>query len=159
MMRRILRMLAVLGAASCASTKNADVSASVVGPASGEGELVVGALADSALPGGECGMILWTLEAAQPTPIFRFIAGKGGEVALNGKLVKLSVVESSGASGFGVFEEQTYIADGLKASVKVRFGLGFEGGSYLEQGILSIESGTGWRSVIPAAGIAGCRGK
>lgn len=159
MMRKIFCALTALAAAGCASTKSDAVSPAVAAPASGGGEFVVGALTDSAVPKGECGMILWTLEADRPAPIFRFTAGKGGEVALNGKVVKLALLESGGASGFGVFEEQTYSADGVKASVRVRFGLGFDGGSYLEQGILSIESESGWRSVIPAAGIAGCRGK
>ncbi len=151
--------LLALFAAGCASSPSDKVSRNVAAAPSGGGELVIGALADSALPPGECGMVLWTLEADQPTPIFRMTAGKGADVMVNGKLRTLAVAEALGASGYGVSEEQRFVAEGFKANVKVRFGLGFEGGNYLERGLLSVEADNGWRSVIPAAGIAGCRPK
>ncbi len=156
---RSLLFATIAATAGCASSGSDDISRTVVAEPGGGGEFVVGALADSALPKGDCGMVLWTLEAERPAPIFRLIANKGGEIMLDGRLVKLALGESSGAAGFGVFESQALSAEGIEATVKVRFGLGFDGGSYLERGLLSIESAAGWRSVIPAAGIAGCRTK
>ena len=104
-------------------------------------------------------MILWTLEANQPAAILRLISGKSADIVINGKPLKFEITASSGATGFGVYEEQSLAAGGITASVKVDFGLGFDGGSYLERGLVTIESATGWRTVIPAAGVAGCRSR
>jgi hypothetical protein len=104
-------------------------------------------------------MILWTLDAERPIPVFRATANKGGEISLDGATRKLELTGTSGAAAFGVFEEQTFAADGISATVKVTFGLGFDGGAYLERGLISIERPDGWRTVVPAAGVAGCRSK
>lgn len=152
-------LLMALLAAGCSTAKSRD-SEIVDGAApGGEDDIVISALADASLPKGECGMILWTLEANQPAAILRLTAGKGAEIVVNGKVVKLAITNSSGAAGFGVYEEQSLAAAGITASVTVTFGLGFDGGSYLERGLVTIESATGWRTVIPAAGVAGCRSK
>lgn len=157
-MKRTAALIAAIGLAGCASSGgDGAVSKSVVAAPTGDGDVIIGAIADSALPKGECGMILWTLESDQPAPILRLVAGKGAEIVLNNKPVKLTLADSAGAIGFGVAEENTLIADGVTAKVRVRFGLGFEGGSYLEQGLLTFESPSGWRTVVPAAGVAGCR--
>lgn len=158
-LRRGVTLPVLLAIVGCASQNAERPSRSITAAPSGEGDLLIGTLAQSALPAGSCGMILWTLEADQPTPIYRQIAGKGGEIVLNGKPMSLPVIEKAGASGYGVFEETRLAAEKISATVKVRFGLGFEGGVYLERGLLTFESETGWRSVIPAAGIAGCRAK
>jgi hypothetical protein len=39
----------------------------------------------------------------------------------------------------------------------VRFSLGFDGGVYLERGLIVVEALDGWRTVAPSAGLAGCR--
>jgi len=157
--RTLLLAALAAAAAGCASGSADKPSRGIVAAPTGEGEIVVGSIPDPALPKGECGMILWTLQAERPAAVFRLIAGKGGEIMLNGALVKLAVVSSQGASGFGVFEESKLSAGGSTATVSVRFGLGFDGGSYLERGLLTVESASGWRTVIPAAGVAGCRVK
>ena len=104
-------------------------------------------------------MILWTLDVERPIPIFRAVSEKGAEVNVDGAVRKLTLEEFGGGSGFGVFETQTFVGAGLTVTVRVRFGLGFEGGSYLERGLISIEKPDGWKAVIPAAGIAGCRAR
>jgi hypothetical protein len=156
---RFSTLIAGLAAFGCASSSADEAPSSVAAPSSGDDDLMVGALAESALPRGKCGMVLWTLEADRPTPIFRLAAGEPAEIMLGGKLTKFAMTQATGASGYGVSEEQRFVADGLNATVKVRFGLGFDGGAYLERGLLTIEAEDGWRSVIPAAGIAGCRQK
>ncbi len=128
-------------------------------PGSSGASETAGALPDPALPPGACGMILWTLDAERPIPVFRAISEKGAEVNVDRTLQKLRLEEFGGGAGFGVFETQTFSGDGLKVTVRVRFGLGFEGGAYLERGLISIEKPDGWKAVIPAAGIAGCRSK
>lgn len=158
-MRSVILSVAAALAAACSTTSTTTATQGVVAAPSGDGDVIVGALADASLPKGDCGMILWTLEANAPAAIFKMTADKGAEMVVNGKPVKLSVVETAGAAGFGVFEESKLAAEGLSASVKVRFGLGFEGGSYVERGLLTVESASGWRTVIPAAGVAGCRTK
>ncbi|HPE31121.1 MAG TPA: hypothetical protein PLV61_08000, partial [Parvularculaceae bacterium] len=105
-------------------------------------------------------MVLWTLDEERFAPIFRYVAGQQGEVAIGGAPVALTRVEVEGDGAFGIFEEQTFITeDGLKLNVKVKFSLGFDGGTYLERGLVSVETPSGWRTVLPAAGLAGCRSK
>lgn len=152
-------LTAALLAAGCSTGASKSAQKGIVPAPSGGGDVMVGALADAALAKGECGMILWTLEETQPAPILKLTSGKSAEMMVNGALVKFAISETSGAAGFGVFEEQTLTAEGLAAKVKVRFGLGFDGGSYLERGLVTIESPSGWRTVVPAAGVAGCRTK
>lgn len=152
-------LIAALLAAGCASSAAKNSQQGVVAAPSGGGDVMIGALADASLSKGECGMILWTLEETQPAPILKLTSGKSAEMMVNGALVKFAITETSGAAGFGVFEDQTLAAEGYAATVKVRFGLGFDGGSYLERGLVTIEAPSGWRTVVPAAGVAGCRTK
>jgi hypothetical protein len=121
--------------------------------------LIAGAHPDAALPKGDCGMILWTLDVERPIPVLRVISQKGAEVVIDGKLQELQLAEADGGTGFGIYEAQTFSGEGVTVSVRVRFGLGFDGGSYLERGLVSIERADGWKAVIPAAGIAGCRAR
>ena len=120
---------------------------------------LLGRIAQSAIPAGECGLVLWTLEAQQPMPILRQIAGKGAEIVIDGKAKTLPLVSTSGRTAFGVSETTRFEGDGVVASVVVQFGLGFDGGAYLERGVITIDRPDGWRLVSPAAGVAGCRKK
>lgn len=118
----------------------------------------LGQIADAALPGKSCGMILWTLEGSQPTAVLRYISGDKAEINVNGQTVYLTRASSDGASGFGVSERQRFESgDGLSMTVTARFGLGFNGGAYLEQGLIKLANSAGWSLITPAAGIAGCR--
>ncbi len=119
---------------------------------------VVAALPESSIPRGACGMVLWTLDEDRPMPIFRYISGKVASMVIGGKERKFALVEASGASSYGVSERQKFVNDsGLSVTVETRFSLGFDGGSYLERGIVSIVTAEGWKTVIPSAGLAGCR--
>ncbi|MEZ5893096.1 MAG: hypothetical protein R3C58_08125 [Parvularculaceae bacterium] len=118
----------------------------------------LGPIGDAALPEKSCGMILWTLEGSTPTPVFRYVSGEKAEVNVNGAIVTLVRADYSGASGYGVSERQHFeSAGGLRMDVSARFGLGFNGGAYLEQGLIKLENDAGWSLITPAAGIAGCR--
>jgi hypothetical protein len=156
-------ILAALGAATlvaCASAgKGKDASVNKGAPSSPNANATAGALPDAALPKGGCGMVLWTLDVERPIPVFRAVSQAGAEIVIDGRLRALQLEEAEGGSGFGVHEIQKFSGEGLTVSVRVRFGLGFDGGAYLERGLVSIEKADGWKTVIPAAGIAGCRGK
>lgn len=152
-------LIAAIVTPGCSSLTSGKDAPAVVAAPGGEGDIVIGALPDAALLKGECGMILWTLEADQPAPILRVTAGKDADMIINGAPMKLAITNVGGASGFGVTENQTLTVDEFTATVSVRFGLGFDGGSYLERGLVTVESTSGWRTVIPAAGVAGCRSK
>ena len=160
---RIL-LAALLLSASCASPqKSTNVEAAGGAPAARvEGPVgdaaVLSPLTDSAIPKGECGMVLWTLDDDRPAPVFRYVVGKEADVVIDGKPTRLVRGAFTGAGGFGVAEQQTFVDDaGLSVTVEARFSLGFDGGNYLERGVISIETAGGWKTVIPAAGIAGCR--
>lgn len=125
-----------------------------------DGSFVLTSLGESALPAGKCGMILWTLDANAPTRILRYVSGENAVIAVNGAPVTLSLAETAGGSNYGVFERQVFVGGaGYDASVDVEFGLGFDGGAYLERGLITVRSSSGWEIVAPAAGIAGCRSK
>lgn len=157
MRMQIAGVMIAAALAACSSGADKPKNLAAAG-AQNEGRLL-SALNASSLPAGSCGMILWTLDAERPIPVFRATANKGGEISLDGATRKLELTGTSGAAAFGVFEEQTFAADGISATVKVTFGLGFDGGAYLERGLISIERPDGWRTVVPAAGVAGCRSK
>ena len=116
-------------------------------------------LPESELPDGKCGMILWTLEENLPAPVFQYLSGDSGRISLNGKTIKLFRQTANGATAFGVSEQQSFLneAGDLKVSVDTRIGLGFDGGAYLERGLIALENNDGWRTVTPVAGITGCR--
>ena len=122
------------------------------------GDQTLGALQEASIPEKSCGMILWTLEAQRPSAIFRFVVGEGGEVVIGDRLVSLARMEFSGASDFGVAENQQFRNDeGVEVEITSRFGLGFDGGAYIERGLIKVRDASGWSIVAPAAGIAGCR--
>ncbi len=123
-----------------------------------ESDQALGALQQANIPEKSCGMILWTLEAQRPAAIFRFIVGESGEIVLGGRTVSLIRIDQSGASGFGVFENQQFQnEDGVAVEITSRFGLGFDGGAYIKRGLIKVRDASGWSIVAPTAGIAGCR--
>lgn len=155
--RRIFLAVSALAAASCAASGNGLSSVPPVSTARGEG-VVLSPLAEAALPKGECGMILWTLDQNRPAPVFRYVAGKTGALSIDGAPVTLTLVETAGEAAYGVFEEQTFVSpEGMTVKVSTQLSLGFDGGTYLERGLISVETADGWRSVTPSAGLAGCR--
>lgn len=155
---------ALLLASGCASldlsgAKNAEAAPAPVSLADAEGEnFGFGPLPESALPERKCGMVLWTLEGKRPSAIFRFISGEEAEMNIAGELVKFTRVNFAGAGDFGVFEQQAFRSEsGIEVEVNAHFGLGFDGGAYLERGVIKLRDNEGWSVVAPAAGVAGCR--
>ncbi len=125
--------------------------------ASADGQ-TLGALTDTQLPDRSCGMILWTLDANRPSPVFRFVSGKEAEIVINGETIAFTRTGGNGDSGFGIYQYQEFESQtGLRLEVSSEFGAEFDGGSYLEQGLLKVHAPEGWSIVAPAAGIAGCR--
>lgn len=156
MLRRYL-IAAMLFASGCASAPSSAPKPAAV---SGGDGIALSALENAGLNPGECGMILWTLDENRPAPIFRYVVGKTAEISLNGAPVRLAPLEAAGEAAFGVHERQIFKSpEGTTAHVETRFGLGFDGGVYLEQGLVRVDAPDGWRAVAPAAGIAGCRAK
>ncbi|MGV6801446.1 MAG: hypothetical protein ACWA5L_05935 [bacterium] len=111
------------------------------------------------LPSGKCGMMLWTLNQDQPIFIFQAIVGEGAQMVLDGQLTNLTLVNQAGDMRHNVATKQDYHANdpAVDISLESEFGLRFEGGSYVEHGILSLSNEQGWERVTPVAGLAGCR--
>ena len=123
-----------------------------------EGERTLRPLPGAAIPDGGCGMVLWTLESQRPVPVFHYVAGGTALINLENTVVELQRLDYQGAGGYGVFESQKFSDNGqISVEVKAQFGLEFEGGAYLERGVLKVADTDGWSIVAPAAGIAGCR--
>lgn len=156
----LLLLVAAPGVAGCAMLGGGSEPAPAVVPAAQVEGVALSALPDSALPKGACGMVLWTLDEERPAAVFRYIAGGAGEIVVGGRTVSLQRVEATGRSAYGVYEQQSFAAaDGMRLDVAVHLTLGFDGGSYLERGLIKIETASGWRTVAPSAGLAGCRSK
>ena len=155
--------LLLAGLAGCAGAPGGGSSAAapaapVAGPASLEEGQTLGPLPQAFIPSEACGMLLWTVSAQRPIPVFRFVSGETAEIQLGGQIVPLTLMNVSGDSGFGVFEDQVFQSpDGLVVEVSAEFGVGFAGGAYLESGLIRMSDAAGWSAVTPAAGIAGCR--
>ncbi len=125
--------------------------------ASADGQ-TLGALTETQLPDRSCGMILWTLDANRPSPVFRYVSGKEAEIVINDMPIAFTRVGGRGDSGFGIYQYQEFESEtGLRLEVSSQFGAEFDGGSYLEQGLVKVHAPDGWSIVAPAAGIAGCR--
>ena len=150
---------AALVMAGCATAPNANQTVDAINETPLEEGYILTRIADSSLPAGECGMILWTLEDNRPEPIFRYVAGQSATLAVNGTPVELIRQQAEGARAFGIAEAQAFTDEtqALQVTVASQIGLGFDGGAYLERGLITIENKQGWRTVTPAAGIAGCR--
>lgn len=126
----------------------------------GDGDKTLDPIVDARLPDGACGMILWTLESQRPVAIFRYVAGNTAQVNIGGRMAELTLGDFSGRSDFGIYEQQVFRSDGgVEVSVDASFGRGFEGGAYLERGLIKVRDASGWSIVAPAAGVAGCRPK
>ncbi|MEO1014902.1 MAG: hypothetical protein AAFX08_06895 [Pseudomonadota bacterium] len=157
---------AIMAVAGCESfgpneaPANAEASAvRQASPNSAEDALLFGAIKDPRLPSGACGMVLWTLDEQSPKPVFKYVSGETAEAFVSGDLTKFTLVDASGGARFGVPARQSFVsADGKRADVRVAFGLGFDGGVYVERAVITMEDSSGWRTVTPAAGLAGCRG-
>ena len=153
-------LFAALGACATATggARSGDSGEEAPSISIGDGEQTLGRVAEANIPLEECGMILWMLEVQRPVPVFRFIAGKKGSIVLGQRPVSLDLLSFSGASDFGVFENQIFRSeDGLEVEITARFGVGFSGGAYLESGLIKVRDPSGWSVITPAAGIAGCR--
>ena len=155
-------IIAALGGCGTLSGGNRSVEADIIDESEpltlANGDQTLGALQQANIPEKSCGMILWTLEAQRPSAIFRFVVGESGEVVIGGRLMSLARVDVSGASDFGVSENQIFTnEEGVEVEITSRFGLGFDGGAYIERGLIKVRDASGWSIVAPAAGIAGCR--
>lgn len=157
-MKTILVIMLACAAAACAS--NAGGGREALSSLDNDGSFNLSPLGDGALPPGKCGMVLWTLDANAPTRILKYIAGESATISVNGAPVLLTLAEASGSSNYGVSERQVFVGGaGYDAIVRVSFGMGFDGGTYLERGLITVKSQNGWEIVAPTAGIAGCRRK
>ncbi len=156
-MKNLLIAASAAGLCACATPGE---KPTYVASTNDDGSFALTALSDAALPAGKCGMILWTLDSNSPIRVLRYVSGETAVIAVNGAPVTLSLAETAGGGNFGVFERQVFVGGaGYDASVDVHFGLGFDGGVYLERGLVTVRSATGWEIVAPTAGIAGCRSK
>jgi len=166
-MRTLLALLFVL-AAGCetldgsartsSAEKSPDPGQQTATMFSSDDVQTLSALYDSKLPEKSCGMILWTLDAQRPSPVFRYIVGEQANIVVGGTDIRLMRTRATGESVFGIFQNQEFESvDGVRMEVTSRLGSGFDGGVYLERGLVKVYAPDGWSIVAPAAGIAGCR--
>lgn len=154
----LLTSVAATGLAACASSARPGAPMSAALQTDGSG-VVLGTLPSAALPSKQCGMVVWTLEGDKVSPVLRYVAGGAAQIVANAKTVELARTDASGASAFGVSERQSFTSgDGLTVEVALRFGSTFDGGSWLQNGVITVSTADGWKTVAPAAGVAGCRG-
>ncbi|MCI5048479.1 MAG: hypothetical protein MRY59_13345 [Aquisalinus sp.] len=107
-------------------------------------------------------MLLWTLDAREPVLVFRAIEGQGAEMIIEGRSTQLALVSQSGESRYGITSTQQYTtfdsaADISSINVDTSFGLAFENGVYVENGVITLTNNQGWERLLPVAGLTGCR--
>ncbi|MCI5043569.1 MAG: hypothetical protein MRY72_02635 [Aquisalinus sp.] len=122
----------------------------------------VQALPVTSLPPGQCGMLLWTLDEREPVLVFRAIEGQGAEMIIEGQSTQLNLTSQSGESRYGITSTQQYTALAANAdinsiNVDAFFGLAFENGVYVENGLITLTNNQGWERLLPVAGLTGCR--
>lgn len=161
----VLPILSVV--AACAS--NPDAATQTAAPAAPAAKYQVkndapriAELRNKNLEPGQCGMLLWTLEKGEPIMVFRNVAGRQAEMIIDGAPARLDLVEEEGERRYGVSSEQAYTLEAgtpgeTRVKVSARFGTPFEGGVYVEQGVITLRNFFGWERVTPVAGLAGCR--
>lgn len=114
----------------------------------------------SNLPNGKCGMVLWTIDESRPIPVLRYVAGETGVVRFNQQPYELIRLTLDGQGAYGVFQEQSFAAgQDIRISVSIEFGQAFDGGTFLDRGIIRVERPDTATLVTPIAGLAGCRAK
>ncbi|NHK29082.1 hypothetical protein FF098_014255 [Parvularcula flava] len=111
---------------------------------------------------GQCGMLLWTLDKGEPVMVFRNVEGRQAEMIIDGSPARLELVEEQGERRYGASTEQSYTLEAgtpgeTRVKVSASFGTPFEGGVYVEQGVITLRNFFGWERVTPVAGLAGCR--
>ncbi|MEO1657666.1 MAG: hypothetical protein AAFR65_08085 [Pseudomonadota bacterium] len=119
-------------------------------------------LANSAIPRGQCGMILWSQMGSQTVPIFRSVGITQASMTLENEPVNLVLAQQSGMLRLGMGDSQDFITGASNSGAvgaKLRFDWGqpFPGGSYVQRGTLTVSGADGWERVMPVAGIAGCK--
>ena len=122
----------------------------------------VQALSKASLPAGKCGMLLWTLNEREPVLVFQAVEGEGAEMMIEGADTRLSLTSQSGESRYGITSSQQYTSidpdtDLVSVNVDASFGLGFEGGVYVGNGLITLTNRQGWERLLPVAGLTGCR--
>lgn len=111
---------------------------------------------------GQCGMLLWTASGGSPILVFRNLDGQSAEMIIDGETTRMDLVEASGAKRYGVSTNQLFTIEPgtpgeTRVSVEASFGIPFEGGNYVEEGIITLRNFFGWERVTPVAGLVGCR--
>jgi hypothetical protein len=118
-------------------------------------------LSTDRLPVGQCGMLLWTMNAGQPVLVFRTIAGGQAEAMLDGKKQKFLPLAQKGDIRFGIGSQQSYrsaaSSEVQTIEIQVEYGASFGGGVYVDEGVLRLINEQGWERIIPVAGLSGCR--
>lgn len=119
-------------------------------------------LANSAIPSGQCGMILWSQIGSRTVPIFQSVGITQARMTLENEPVDLLLAHQTGMLRLGMGNRQEFITEATNtgaAGAKLRFEWGqpFPGGSYVQRGTLTVSGADGWERVMPVAGIAGCK--
>ncbi|MEM6913782.1 MAG: hypothetical protein AAF511_07370 [Pseudomonadota bacterium] len=119
-------------------------------------------LANSSIPSGQCGMILWSQMGSRTVPIFRSVGTTTATMTVEEEPIDFVLAGQSGAIRLGMAEAQDFVSGPSRngpVGAKLRFAWGqaFPGGSFVQRGTLTVSGADGWERVMPVAGIAGCK--
>lgn len=122
----------------------------------------LGPLDGFGIPSGRCGMMLYGAAGTRSTPVFRSLDDGTATMQIEGSIVQLRLVGRGGDTRVGVPSIQYFsgvLADQSEVhlSVTTAWGKGFQAGSFVDSGTLSVTGADGWSRIMPVAGIAGCR--
>ncbi|MEO1041010.1 MAG: hypothetical protein AAFX52_01845 [Pseudomonadota bacterium] len=119
-------------------------------------------LANSSIPSGQCGMILWSQMGARTVPIFRSVGITKASMTVEQEPIDFILADQSGVIRLGMAEQQDFVSGPsnngpVGAKLRFEWGQAFPGGSYVQRGTLTVSGADGWERVMPVAGIAGCK--
>jgi len=157
----------LFAASACASSPDRATQSAASVPAAAKYQVKddapkIAELKNKNLDPGQCGMLLWTLDKGEPVMVFRNVEGRRAEMIIDDAPARLELVEETGERRYGIAADQTYTLEAgtpgeTRVKVSASFGTPFEGGVYVEQGVITLRNFFGWERVTPVAGLAGCR--
>lgn len=122
-------------------------------------EIVLEAMEPQELPGGRCGMFLWTRAATPELVMVAFANPIEARVRAGGRYRFLRRTAFGAEMAFGLFEKQTFTDGRVTIEVDVTFDneRGLRNGAVVKAGVIRTREPNRWESVTPVGGLIACQ--
>jgi len=122
-------------------------------------ETRIGTLAPRQLTAGTCGLFLWVRSSQRKLIFFAEATPGAGSMMFDNAPIQLTRTLADGASAFGHFARQEFVADGLDVRLDLTLDAreGMTDGVAVPQGSMRVEQSDGWQIVLPVGGLIACQ--